>query len=261
MSRHSRFSRMLTAMATTGGLLVSGAAMAQDGGGWRNGSWYGDGAPRAAPPAPMGDDRDMPPAPDRGPPPFRHDEGRWDGERVAQPGRDAWLADCRSRVGSRDNGVGGAVIGGVVGGVAGNRIAGRGNRVVGTVGGAALGAVAGSAIDRAEDRGRNRDECEAYLDDYYARYAAGEYDRGYPQYDQGYYQQPSYAMNYAPAYGYPAAGCCGQAPVMMVPVPQAQPQCTETVEYVYEDVTVRRRAYRPAVKRTKVVADKRIRIK
>jgi uncharacterized protein YcfJ len=253
MLRHSGLSRMLFATATAGALLASGAASAQDGGGWRNGSWYGDGAPRTAPPAPIVDDR--------GVPPYRQDQSDWEAQRVAQPGREAWLADCRSRVASRDKGVGGAVIGGVVGGVAGNRIAGRGNRVVGTVAGAAVGAVAGSAIDRAEDRGRNRDECEAYLDDYYTRYAAGEFNRGYPQYDQGYYQQPGYGVSYAPAYGYPAAGCCGQAPVMMVPVQQAQPQCTETVEYVYEDVPVHRRAYRPAVKRTKVVADKRIRVK
>jgi len=161
--------------------------------------------------------------------------------------REAWLADCRQRLSSRDSGVGGAVIGGLVGGVAGNRIAGPGNRTVGTVAGAAVGAVAGAAIDKAEDRGRNRDECEAYLDDYYARYERGGAYPGYAP--QGYY----------PAYGYPAQGCCMTQPMMMVPVAQPKQNCTETVEYVYEDVPVRP-ARRVIPRRSKMVPDKRVKI-
>ncbi|MEE4451969.1 glycine zipper 2TM domain-containing protein [Novosphingobium resinovorum] len=169
--------------------------------------------------------------------------------------REAWLADCRQRVSQRDSGVGGALIGGAVGGLAGNRIAGRGNRTVGTLAGAAVGAVAGAAIDKAEDRGRDRDECEAYFDDYQARYSRGG---GYPGY--GGYGAPGYA----PAYYYPAQqGCCNQPvmgqPMMMVPAVQAQPHCTETVEYVYEDVPVRP-ARRVIPRRSKVVPDKRVKI-
>lgn len=249
------------ALAIAAGLVVtvSGpSAFASDGGGWRNGSWYGDDAP--PPPAVRGDDMRAMPAPTPQPaiqePPFERGALRPE-SRFAQPGREAWLADCRSRVASRDNGVGGALIGGVVGGVAGNRIAGRGNRTIGTLGGAAVGAVAGSAIDRAEDRGRAADECEAYLDDYYARYAAGSYRSvGQPGYSQA-YVQPGYAPNYG-SYGYVGAPCCGGAPVM-VPV-QPAPECTETIEYIYEDVPAPRRSYRPAPRRTKIVPDKRIRI-
>jgi hypothetical protein len=248
--------RALTASAAIAVLLTSTGALAADGG-WRNGSWYGDDTP-PAPSRSIDADEHTPPPPieqrQMARPPYDH---AWQGgPNPMQPGRDAWLADCRSRVGARDNGVGGAVIGGVVGGVAGNRIAGRHNRTVGTVAGAAVGAVAGSAIDRDEDRSRGRDECEAYLDDYYARYAAGAY--GAPG-SYGGYAQPGYAMSYAPAYGYQTSGgCCGQ-PVMMVPV-QAQPECTETVEYIYEDVPVRHRPYHAPIKRTKIVPDKRVKL-
>lgn len=268
------------ALAAGASLLIPAtSAFAQDeAGGWRNGSWYGADAP--PPPPSVADDRRAPPPPPphderRYAPPSPHqarydDHGYDDGDRdhrgyerrdhgredYARPqfdpsGRQAWLADCRSRISARDDGVGGAVIGGVVGGVAGNRIAGRGQRTVGTLGGAAVGAVAGSAIDRAEDRGRANDECEAYLDDYYARYTAGGYAPAYPG--------PAYSATYAPVYGYPnGGGCCG-APVMMVPAPvQPQPECTETVEYVYEDVPVRRRPV--AIKRTRIVHDKRVKI-
>ncbi|HUD29310.1 MAG TPA: glycine zipper 2TM domain-containing protein [Novosphingobium sp.] len=171
--------------------------------------------------------------------------------------REAWLADCRQRLSSRDSGVGGAVIGGLVGGVAGNRIAGSGNRTVGTIAGAAVGAAAGAVIDKTEDSGRNRDECEAYLDDYYARYnqqaayPGGPVYGGYPQ--QGYYAAPGYG------YGYAAQGCCMAQPMMMVPVRQAQPNCVETVEYVYEDVPVRP-ARRVIPRRSKVVPDKRVKL-
>lgn len=155
--------------------------------------------------------------------------------------REEWLAECRRRISARDDGVGGAVIGGLVGGVAGNRIAGRGNRTVGTIAGAAAGAVVGTAIDKAEDRGRVRDECETYLDDYYAYYGSGGYDRGYPGY----------------GYGYPAYGS-GYGPIAAPAYRPAEPECTETVEYVYEDVPLRPRARRIPDKRMKVVPDKRV---
>jgi hypothetical protein len=237
-------------------LCTGTAAFAADGG-WRNGSWYDDvdaGPRRPAPPS--RDDRRYPdPEPRQAPRDLRDDRTAQEESRFSQPGADAWLADCRRRVSARDNGVGGAVIGGAVGGLAGNRIAGRHNRTVGTVAGVAVGAVAGSAIDRAEDRGRAQDECEAYLDDYYARYAEGQqpqppygYDR--PRYASGYV--PAYTPTYAPGYAYPAANCC-------TPV-QVQPECTETIEYVYEDVPVPRRTYRRVAKRQRVVADKRIKI-
>ncbi|GGC04372.1 hypothetical protein GCM10011494_23590 [Novosphingobium endophyticum] len=168
--------------------------------------------------------------------------------------REAWLADCRHRLSARDSGLGSAVIGGVVGGLAGNRIAGSGNRAVGTIAGAAVGAAAGAAIDKAEDANRNRDECEAYLDDYYARYTHG-----------GYYPAHGYAQGhgYPQGYGYPAAGCCMAArPVMMVPVARAEPECTETIEYVYEDVPARPAPSRRYIPRpSKIVPDKRVPIK
>jgi hypothetical protein len=141
--------------------LVTSPSFAQD-----EGADYYDGAYEPAP---------LPPIPDA---------------QVAQAGpaqivgysieeREAWLAECRDRVGY-DNGVGGAIIGGVIGGVAGNRIAGRGNRTVGTVVGAGVGAVAGAAIDKAEDRGAARGYCEDYLDRYEAFYANGGARYGYP---------------------------------------------------------------------------------
>ena len=198
-----------------------------------------------------------PPGPDMRP--------EWQGAARPAPGygvdpraRDEWLGECRRRAARRDDGLGGAVIGGLAGGFAGNRIAGRGNRTVGTVAGAAVGAVAGAAIDRAEDRGRARDECETYLDDYYARYSQ-PVSHGYPGYGYGYgYVQQAYA---------PAGGCCGAGvPMMMVPVmmvPRPAPECTETVETVYENVPARRRIYRAPRpvpdKRIRVAPDKRIR--
>lgn len=204
----------------------------------------------AAQPALAGQQVPLPPLPEAGagatpPSPYYFDPAA----------RDAWLADCRQRLSKRDSGLGGAAIGGVVGGLAGNRIAGKGNRTVGTIAGAAIGAVAGAVIDKAEDAGRNRDECEAYLDDYLARYGQA----GYPGHGFGYGQGYGYAHA---GYGYAAGGCCmmGQ-PMMMVPVMQAKPQCTETVEYVYEDVPVRPRPvkrYVPKPKPTKIVPDKRI---
>lgn len=164
--------------------------------------------------------------------------------------REAWLEDCRRELGRGKSAVGGALIGGVVGGVAGNRIAGRGNRTEGTIAGAAIGAGAGALIDHAGDKARTRDECEEYLADYEARYRAPGYGHGGYGYGQGGYGYP--------AYGY--GGCC--QPMMMVPVtmvPRGEPECTETVEYVYEDVPVRpaKRKIVPQ-KRVKVVPDKRV---
>lgn len=164
-------------------------------------------------------------------------EGRqgWTAPAMDPRARENWLADCRHRISSRDNGIGGAVIGGLVGGLAGNRLAGAGNRTVGTVAGAAIGAVAGAAIDKAEDRGPARDDCEAFLDDYYAR---GGYGYGYGQ--------PGYAV-----------------PMVMVPVmlvPRGQPECKETVEYVYENVPARRTIRRAPRRAPRHVPDKRIRI-
>jgi uncharacterized protein YcfJ len=251
MTRFSLSPALIAAVSVATMSTVSQAHAAE--GRWHNGSWYANGdqpqnssAERMTQSAPM---------------PVRSDDRpRYDGptQPLAMPGRDAWLVDCRSRTEARDNGVGGAVIGGVVGGVAGNRIAGRHNRVVGTLGGAAVGAVTGAAIDRAEDRGRARDECEAYLDDYYARYAEQYAQPGVSGYRAG-YAQPGYMAGYAPGYAYGGNnGCCASAPVMMVPV-QTQPECTETIEYIYEDVPVRQHSYRP-VKRQKIVTDKRVRI-
>jgi hypothetical protein len=130
--------------------------------------------------------------------------------------REAWLKECRKNAG--DNGLGGALIGGVVGGIAGNRIAGSGNRTIGTIAGAAVGAVAGAAIDKGEDAGRVRDECEAYLERYEANASAG-YANGGAYYGQGGY----HASCGQPCGGGCAGGCgggCGYTamPVMWVPV-------------------------------------------
>lgn len=176
--------------------------------------------------------------------------GGYDGDRQFRQddydhAREAWLADCSHRTSARDSGVGGAVIGGVAGAVIGNRIAGRGNRTIGTVAGGLAGGAAGVAIDRAEDRGRARDECEAYLDDYYAAYQRGPAGYGAP-----YGYVPAYA-----GYGYPMMA----VPMMMVPAPQSRPPCTETVEYVYEDVPMRS-ARRVIPRRAKVTPDKRMRL-
>lgn len=187
-------------------------------------------------------------------PAFAHDAPHADNPARAAPhmdagARDAWLADCRQRLGKRDNGLGGALIGGLVGGVAGNRIAGKRHRTGGTLIGAGAGALAGMAIDKAEDHGRARDECEAYLADYEARYQQNHAGYGYGQRGYGYQ---------AGGYG---GGCC--SPMMMVPVmmmPRAEPECTETVEYVYEDVPVRPARRIVPRKRVKVVPDKRIKI-
>ncbi|MBC2670067.1 glycine zipper 2TM domain-containing protein [Novosphingobium piscinae] len=150
--------------------------------------------------------------------------------------RESWLRECRRRLG--DNGVGGAVIGGVLGGVAGNVIGGRGNRVLGTVAGAAVGAVAGAVVDKAEDKGRVQDRCEAML----AQPAPGP---GGP----------------AMAYGY--AVPVMWVPVMMMPQPAAAGATKRTVvtEVRYETVGRSHRAIpRRAApdKRVRLVPDKRV---
>jgi hypothetical protein len=182
--------------------------------------------------------------------------GSWQQPWVIQPGeperaaapegpppqdRDAWLAECRHRLG--DNGVGGAVIGGVLGGVAGNVIAGSGEKVLGTVAGAAVGAVAGAAIDKAEDKGRVRDRCEAMLE------SGPTYAGGYPGYGYGYGYSPAMMM----------------VPVMMVPMqgaPQGKPNCKEivTTREVVSYVPVRSRYIprRAPDKRVRIVPDKRV---
>lgn len=190
--------------------------------------------------------------PDYGVPQPSWKANRYDRPMMDPGAREAWLDECRKRVSMsrRDNGVGGAIIGGVIGGVAGNRIAGKGHRTVGTVAGAAVGAAAGMAIDKAEDRNsRELDECEAYLENYYAQYRGG-----YPGY--GYHGQ-GYAY---PAYGYGGA-CC--QPMMMVPimrVARSEPRCTETVEYEYVDVPVRPKPRPVPDKRIKIVPDKRVKV-
>ncbi|MDD3799858.1 MAG: glycine zipper 2TM domain-containing protein [Novosphingobium sp.] len=183
---------------------------------------------------------DVPPPPAYAPPAY--DEARYREE------RERWLTECRRHY--RDNGLGGAVIGGVVGGVAGNRIAGKGNRTVGTIAGAAVGAVAGAAIDKAEDEGRVRDECEAYLD----RYAAGQ-GAGYPYYYPKPNGQPGFAY---PGYGYPygaGAGCACQmaypyayGPVMLVPT------------WVPVPPRHARRVYKERVYEAPAAPDKRVKI-
>lgn len=150
--------------------------------------------------------------------------------------REDWLRECRHRLG--DNGVGGAVIGGVMGGVAGNVIAGHGDKVLGTVAGAAVGAVAGAAIDKAEDKARVRDRCEAMLE---GGPAYGSYPAGY-------------------GYGYGTM----LVPVVMVPSPGPAPkgECKETVtttEYVTYEPRRRRNIPRRAPdKRVRISPDKRV---
>lgn len=139
--------------------------------------------------------------------------------------RERWLADCRQRYRSDDNGVGGAVIGGLIGGVAGNRIAGEGDRTVGTIAGAAVGAAAGMAIDKAEDAGQARDYCEELL----ARHSG--------------------ALSYY-GYGYPHA--YGYGPVMMVPV--LIPRRRKCREEVIPEPAISRSIPAPAPdKRVKIV--------
>ena len=168
----------------------------------------------------------------------------WGGYEGQNLDRESWLRECRRRLG--DNGVGGAVIGGVVGGVAGNVIAGRGNRVLGTVAGAAVGAVAGAAIDKAEDRTRVQDRCEAMLAAPAPAYAPGA---GYAAYGYG------APMMLVPVMMVPA----GPAPVAPGPRP-GQPACRETVvtKVTYETVPGPRARRIIPGKRVRVAQDKRV---
>lgn len=99
-------------------------------------------------------------------------------------------------------------------------------------------------------RGPAPDSCEAYLDEFYARRGP---PYGYAPYGPG---QPMPEYAYGQAYGY--------GPMVMVPVPQSKPECTETIEYVYDDVparrTIPRARPRTPDKRIRVAPDKRTRI-
>lgn len=117
-------------------------------------------------------------------------------------GREAWLDECRDRMGAGRRGDKSSVIGGVVGaaagGLLGNRVAKRGDRLGGTLVGAGVGGLAGMAVGKAIDGGKRRearDYCESYLD-YYTQgggYAHGGYAQGgYGYYDQGYYGNGGY---------------------------------------------------------------------
>ena len=95
--------------------------------------------------------------------------------------------------------------------------------------------------------------CEDFLEDFYAR---GPHPAHGPL-----------PWAYPPGYG-SLAGCCTGVPMMMVPVmmpPKAEPECTETIEYVYEDVPaaprIRRAPARQPDKRIRVAPGKRVRIK
>jgi uncharacterized protein YcfJ len=170
-------------------------------------------------------------------------EGHW-GDGNGEGQREAWLTECRRRVGGR-GGATGAVLGGVVGGIAGHEIAGRHDKTLGTVAGAAVGAVAGAAIERSARR--PSDYCESMLQ------PQGGYYHGYP----------------AQGYGYAYAMPVMMVPMMMVPAPAApKKDCKEvvTTEYVTTYDTVYRKVrevrYRsvPTYKRVRVVPDKRLRM-
>ena len=98
--------------------------------------------------------------------------------------REAWLAECRARIGTYEDSdrarLIGTLAGAAVGGFIGNRVAGSGNRLGGTLIGAGTGALAGSVVgDAIDDRndvrryqagyGDDGGYCAAYLDDYLAR--------------------------------------------------------------------------------------------
>ncbi len=165
--------------------------------------------------------------------------------------RDQWSNADWNRFCTRDDGVGGALLGGVIGGVAGNRIAGRGDRTVGTIIGGVVGAAAGAAIDRSEDRR----QCQGWWanggDRYYQQYRGGDYGRyeSYGRYEGGY--DAAYSSGY---YGYAP----GATTTIVIP---GQPIIIEETETTYETVTVAaprarvaprrpaRRAARPVVRR------------
>lgn len=173
------------------------------------------------------------------------DRGEYRGDRGEYRGaRDQWSDADWNRFCTRDDGVGGALLGSVIGGVAGNRIAGRGDRTVGTIIGGVVGAAAGAAIDRSEDHR----QCQGWWNNggerYYQSYRGGEYGRYEGGYDAG------YASGY---YGYAP----GATTTIVIP---GQPIIIEETETTYETVAVAtrarvaprrpaRRAARPAVRR------------
>ena len=98
--------------------------------------------------------------------------------------REAWLAECRARIGTYEDSdrarLIGTLAGAAAGGFIGNRVAGSGNRLGGTLIGAGTGALAGSVVgdaidDRSDARryqagyGDDGGYCAAYLDDYLDR--------------------------------------------------------------------------------------------
>ncbi len=98
--------------------------------------------------------------------------------------REAWLEECRARIGTYEDSdrarLIGTLAGAAAGGFIGNRVAGSGNRLGGTLIGAGTGALAGSVVgDAIDDRndarryqagyGDDGGYCAAYLDDYLAR--------------------------------------------------------------------------------------------
>lgn len=100
--------------------------------------------------------------------------------------RDAWLDECRDRVGrgQRRDGNGnviGGLVGAAAGGLIGNRIAGRGDRLGGTLIGAGVGGLAGLAIGSAIDNGNraSRDEVSDYCEQYLAYYSNGYGQQGH----------------------------------------------------------------------------------
>lgn len=102
--------------------------------------------------------------------------------------------------------------------------------------------------ERNAERDRSFASCERYYDDYYAYY-------------EGHYRQ--YAASYGPASRpRPVASYDPDCVPCDRPMAGGGQECTETVEYEYVDVPVRRRAPAPApTKRVKIVPDKRIKVK
>lgn len=153
-----------------------------------------------------------------------------------QPGREAWLADCRSRVANRD------------------RSAGL-NNALGTDSARSLNErrkkrtsqnAKNAGIDQSEARKPDRDECEVHLEDYYARYAASV--RNWIN-DSGYMLVRAHETN-------------GELfnPAIMVPI-QMRPVYTHTIEYVYDDVPERDQTKRASISSNKFTPDKHISIR
>ena len=100
MRQRSSLRLALAAAAGVACLASGGAAFAQDEG-WRDGRWQSGPSDHRRPEhAPRGEDT-LPPPPGH---------ARVAAAPLPNPGREAWLADCRQRVSARDNRLGGAVI-------------------------------------------------------------------------------------------------------------------------------------------------------